>query len=47
MRICLLAQGFEDRLKVSEAELRDLEWLGKAVHEDNNGDAGLTTEVWR
>lgn len=26
-------------------EIRDLEGLGKAVHEENNGDAGLTTEV--
>lgn len=26
-------------------EVEELEALGKAVHEDNSGDAGLTTEV--
>lgn len=27
------------------SELQELEGLGKAVHEDNSGDAGLATEV--
>ncbi|CAN0183651.1 unnamed protein product [Ectocarpus sp. 6 AP-2014] len=35
------------RLRASVLEVEELEALGKAVHEDNSGDAGLTTEVTR
>lgn len=40
-----LFQGFEERLKASATEIRDLEGLGEAMHDENNGDAGLTTGV--
>ncbi|CAM9557981.1 unnamed protein product [Ectocarpus fasciculatus] len=35
------------RLQASALEVEELEALGKTVHEDNSGDAGLTTEVTR
>eukprot|EP00752_Nemacystus_decipiens_P016834 g15066.t1 len=39
-------QAFEGRLKASVSELQELGELAKAVHEDNSGDAGLTTEAF-
>lgn len=38
-------QEIAARLQASALEVEELEALGKTVHEDNSGDAGLTTEV--
>eukprot|EP00904_Undaria_pinnatifida_P000222 jgi/Undpi1/101/HiC_scaffold_1.g00101.m1 len=40
-------KGFEDKLRATGMEMSDLEELGRAVQEDNGGDADLTTEVAR
>ncbi|CAM9246056.1 unnamed protein product, partial [Hapterophycus canaliculatus] len=40
-------QVFREKLKASTLEVQKLEELGKTVHDDNSGDAGLTTEVAR
>ncbi|CAM9236169.1 unnamed protein product [Scytosiphon promiscuus] len=40
-------QMFREKVEASTVEVQELEELGKTVHDDNSGDAGLTTEVAR